>query len=380
MSLFSFTNNEARPMLLHKTGKFLLAGLLAAALSSVAPAANARDYLLTGAKPDKLYMIDVAARKIEKTYTVPNADDYISTIVPSPDAKRVYVLTNHLNSISGIDLDTGAQVFRANFSEGDVDIKSFLSFEISTDGKEIYVYQLRSQHLPAEYKELEPRIAVYRTDGGLDAKPVRTFPAPRRIHMLMAAKDGKSLYALGFDLYKYDLASGKIVSTTGVRNWKRPNYSIPDVLDFWPLWDQTGVFSTPFYANRTDLKPGDPNTAKSGLMTLDLTTGAVHFADFETTAVLMFSSVISPGFPNEAFAVYTQLTKIDREKNVVVKRVDLPHTYYAANISSDGKEVYLGGTMCDIGIYDHDSLARLGEVNLPGCGDMSITSVRMIHR
>lgn len=367
-------------MLKRLTGKITLCALVAAISCSVPALAAAKEYMLAGTKPDKLFLIDIRARKVERSYTVPNAGDMMMTIVPSPDGKRAYVLTNHMSSVSGIDLDTGKQVFRADFSSGDVNVKDFFALDVSPDGKELYTYQLTTERHPAEYKVLEPRIVVYNTSGGINAKPVRSFPAPRRIQMLMAAKQGGWLYALGFDLYKIDPKTGRIVETVGVMNWKRPGFSKPDVLDFWPLWDQTSIFSTPYYTSRTDVAATDANAAKSGIMTLDLKTGAHKFSDFETTAVLMFSSVISPTRPDEAFAVYTQLTKIDMKANKLAGRVDLPHTYYAVNISRDGNEVYVGGAMCDIGVYDHSSLKRIGEVKLPGCGDMSLATIRMIER
>ncbi|MEZ5583928.1 MAG: hypothetical protein R3F37_15380 [Candidatus Competibacteraceae bacterium] len=43
----------------------------------------------------------------------------------------------------------------------------------------------------------------------------------------------------------------------------------------------------------------------------------------------------------------------------MIKRIDLDHTYYAINISSDGKELYLGGTMDDIAIYDSATLEKI---------------------
>lgn len=367
-------------MLKHLTGKRALCALAVALSCGSLAMAEAREYLLAGTKPDKLFLIDIKARKVERTYTVPNSGDMMMTIVPAPDGKRVYVLTNHMSSVSGIDLDTGKQVFRADFSAGDMDVKDFFALDVSPDGKELYTYQMATERLPAEYKVLEPRIVVYNTNGGVNARPVRSFPAPRRIQMLMAAKQGGWLYALGFDLYKIDPKTGKIVETIGVMNWNRPKFTTPDVLDFWPLWDQTGIFSTPYYTTRTDVAATDPDAAKSGIMTLDLKSGVHKFSDFETTSVLMFSSVISPTRPDEAFAVYTQLTKIDLKANKLAGRVDLPHTYYAINISRDGNEVYVGGAMCDIGVYDYMFLKRIGEVKLPGCGDMSLATIRMIER
>jgi hypothetical protein len=102
--------------------------------------------------------------------------------------------------------------------------------------------------------------------------------------------------------------------------------------------------------------------------------------DFENTSVVIFSSVINPVRPSEAFGVYTQLTKVDLDKQAVVGRVDLDHTYYAINISSDGKEVYVGGAMNDIGVYDAATLKRIGEIKLPGGADQSVAGIRVVQR
>jgi hypothetical protein len=63
-----------------------------------------------------------------------------------------------------------------------------------------------------------------------------------------------------------------------------------------------------------------------------------------------------------------------------VKRIDVDHTYYAINISSDGREVYLGGAMDDIGVYSTDSLKRLDIIRLPGGGDQATASLRLVRR
>ena len=103
-------------------------GLVAAVAIAVTFPALAKDYLLTGVKPDKLVLIDAAARKVEKTLTIPDAAPGPATITPSPDGKIAYVLVNRWESVSGIDLDSGKQVFRANFSGGGRRIKGCLLY------------------------------------------------------------------------------------------------------------------------------------------------------------------------------------------------------------------------------------------------------------
>ena len=94
----------------------------------------------------------------------------------------------------------------------------------------------------------------------------------------------------------------------------------------------------------------------------------------------MFSAVRNPLAPNELYGVYTQLSKHDIATKQLVKRVDLPHTYYCINISSDGKELYVGGTNDDIGVYDAATLERIGEMRIPSGGDMGVSTLQLVAR
>jgi quinohemoprotein amine dehydrogenase beta subunit len=338
-----------------------------------------RDYLLTAAKPDRLFVLDPATQSIKSEFRVPDARGAISTIVPSPDGKIAYMLVNKMESIVGMDLDTGDVVFRADLSTPTERVKSIYAFDVTPDGREIIVHELPTRLDLGEYHVEEPRFAVFDTRAGTSAKPVRQFPAPRRVHLLLAKKDGKSFYAVGFELYEYDVATGKLIGQRGIRSWERPSYAIPDLLSFWPVSEPTGIFSTPIYSMAGAAGDGTGGVAKTALMTLDLNTGELAYNDFEETAVLIFSTVMSPT-RGEAFGVYSQLTKIDTKTHTLAGRVDLDHTFYSVNISSDGKSVYMGGTMCDVATYDAQTLEKKGNIKLPGCPDQSLATLRVIRR
>lgn len=358
----------------------ILISLAAIFLLSQQAQAEMTEYLITGTKPGYIHILDMKKQEVVRSLKIPNAGRTVFSLAPSPDGKIIYVLTNRMKSLVGLDSDTGKQVFRADFVEGDIRRQAFYAFDISRDGKELYVYQLSTKIKLSEYEQLPTRIAVYDTSSGLEAKPIRTFAAPRRVHMLMKSKDDKWLYAAGFDIYKMNPQTGEIVETLPLRNWTLKNRSLPDVLDFWPLWDQTDIFSTPVYSVQTDKAADDPEAYKTGLLTLDLDTGKYEIKDFENTAVLIFSTVISPN-GKYAFGTYTQLTKIDLATSSLAARVDQDHTYYAVNISSDGAQVYVGGAACDVATYDPDSLKKIGQIFLPkGCGDQSTASLRMMKR
>lgn len=363
--------------------KFLAPALLAGALlacGAVLPrAAAAHDYLVTGAKPDRLFVVDPAKQRVVSEFQIPGANDYVSIIVPSPDGTIAYVLINKAQSIAGIDLRTGREVFRADLTSPGERVQCMFAFAVTPDGKELIAYEYSTRLGIDSYTVLQPRFAVFSTAGGLHARPLRQFPAPRRIEMLLPRQDGRSFYALGFNLYQYDLGSGRLIGKRGILNWNRANHSSPDLLAFWPVTEPTGIFTSPLYSTLSG--PGTPRggIAETSLMLLDLRTGQLEYHDFEKTSAPIFSTVLSPD-RRWAFGAYTALTKIDTRRWDVAGRINLAHTYYSVNISPDGKDVYVGGAMCDIAIYDSGSLQKKGDVRLPGCGDQSLATLRVVQR
>lgn len=354
-----------------------LGGLLAGGLL-LAGAADARDYLVVGSKPNTLFVVDVAARKVAHEFKIPGAGSPYSIAV-APDGKAAYVLTEHWQGISGIDLESGKQIFRAELSSADERVVAIGGIALSRDGTELFVQESPTRMLASEYQVEPARVAVYRTTDGLAAKPARSFEIPRRIIQLMPSTDGKILYALGWDLYALDPQDGRVLKTDKIIHWDRPNAAPPDILDVWPDYEQSDLFTTPYFYARTDVKPGEPGSLKTGLLTLDLKTGAFEMKDFEDFGALIFSSVANPVRRNEVYGVYSTLSKIDRAAGRLDRRIDMDHTYYAANVSTDGSELYAGGTMDDIAIYTTADMRKVGDIKLPGGADMAVTSMRIFH-
>jgi hypothetical protein len=77
--------------------------------------------------------------------------------------------------------------------------------------------------------------------------------------------------------------------------------------------------------------------------------------------------------------VYTTLSSIDVAGHRLEKRVPLDHTFYDINLSSDGREIFIGGTECDVGFYDAQTLDKKAILKLPGCADQSVSTLRVIH-
>ncbi len=357
-----------------------LAAVLAVALAALPGPAGAKDYLLAGAKPDKLVLIDTQARQVARVLTIPDAGrPGPLSITPSPDGKVAYVVVNRWESIAGVDLDTGKQVFRADLSTPTERVKAMFGMDVSPDGKELAVYLVPARLGANEYTVLDPRIAVYRTADGLGAEPARTLPAARRIMQLAWSKDGTKLYALGWDVQVLDPATGAVRQTFPVRHRTRDGLGEPDVLNVWPTWEQSGILAAPYAVAKLDAE-GKPAAALTGLLTIDLASGDVAMSEFEENGPVVFAGVVSPVRRDEAFLVYTTLAKLDRRANEIVKRIDLDHTYYNVNVASDGREVYVGQTMSDIGVYSADGLKRLARIPIPGGADQALATMRMLRR
>jgi quinohemoprotein amine dehydrogenase beta subunit len=354
---------------------------VAALLTALAGAAAAKDYILTACRPNLLVVIDAQERKVAHAHPLPNGANNHGpfTIVPSPDGKVAYVLHNRWETVSGIELDTGKEVFRAELTHGSVRGKTFSGISVSPDGKELAVYTIRNEILPGEYRALEPHIAIYDTAAGVDAEPRRKLPAPRRVANLMWAPDGRTLYAQSWEMLKLDPQTGAVKGTHPIRNWQRRNYGEPDVLSFGPQTEQTNVFAVPYYAPRTDKAPDSPEAVKVGLWTLDLATDKVRFREFENVSVPMLHSVVNPAQRDEVFTVFNHLTRSNLRTGKF-ERVDLDHTSYTVNISSDGREVYVAGAGTDVTVYDSRTLKKLATIDMPGKADQAFSMLRMVKR
>ena len=352
--------------------------LLFAGLALLGGTAGAKDYLVTATHANKMVFIDVAARKVDKVYPLPNSrsGNTPSTLVVSPDGKTVYIVHNHWETVSGIDVDSGREVFRTELSGGGIRGKATFAVDISPDGKELAIYVDPVKILAGEYQVQDTYVAIYDTAAGIGAKPLRTFPAPRRTTLLGYSTDGSKLYALSWDMVVLDPKSGKEIGRHPIRHWGRKNIGEPDALTVWPLWDASRVLSFPYVVARTDRKPDAPDALLSGIYQLDLTTGKASYKEFENTSVVLFSSTVNPVRRDEAYTVYSTLSHVDTKKGKLIKRVDLEQTFYNVNVSRDGKELYLGGAGPLVAFYDASSLARLATIRMPDDADQATSAMR----
>lgn len=359
--------------------KPLIRSLLAAtAFGTAALPVSAKDLIVTTAKDGHMHIFDPAARALVRSCAL-GVETMPGVVVMSPDSSIAYLLVNRWEDIVGIDMETCERVFYAKGSDEAQGIvaKSMASLAVSKDGAEIYLVRNPIKHHVDRYETLPSELVVFDTAAGLDATPEAVFEAPRRITVMATGENGK-VYAAGHDIFAIDPATGETEVAIANRSWERPLHSPPDVLAFWPIGTQNNelmlMYTAALFADETQQELAD---YVWGYSTVDLTTGETDLRDFASLEVLMFSGVRNPQAPNELFGVYTQLSKHDVDTGELIKRVDLPHTYYVINIASDGKEIYVGGTNDDIGVYDAETLERIGEMRIPSGADMAVTTLQI---
>ena len=355
------------------------AGLAAALAPALAPAALARDLLVTVARPDNLYVFDAAERALVADCRLGVDHVAPSVVAMSPDGRIAYVLVNRWEDVIGVDIASCETVFMARQSEPDVKRRSIGSLAVSKDGTRLYTIRNPVRLHPDRHEILEPEFAVFDTAAGLDAQPIALHPAQRRSTVMATGRNGL-VYVGGHDILAIDPETGATETAIANASWDRPTYSGPDVLAFWPVGSQNDEFlllySAAVFADENHEELAD---FVWGYSSVDLTTGETEIRDFASFEVIMFSAVRNPVAPNELYGVYTQLSKHDVETGELIKRVDLPHTYYVINIASDGSEVYVGGTNDDIGVYDTETLEKIGEMRIPSGGDMGTATLQVVR-
>jgi quinohemoprotein amine dehydrogenase beta subunit len=368
-----------RPLLACLLPLLLLAGCSHDESASAATASGPHDFMAIANRPNQVHLVDLSERKVVRSCKLPGRYGN-GTLQVTRDGRTAYVLSNQFENIYGVNLDTCEIGFSAVQSEGDVRVKTVGAFALSPDGAELYVHRNPVRLLRDRYQVLDTELVVYRTADGQNAKPVRRFPAPRQIILAQTGDDG-TLYLAGPDILAMDVQTGATTVKLASRNATDPRYGPKDVLSIWPIGRQSGEFIRMYTAPRfTDAERSlDKAEVVWGYERIDLATGEAEARDFGPLTEVLFSGMTRPGKRNEMFAVLTRLKKYDVAAQKELASVDLDHSYYCINFSSDGNTVYLAGTFNDIAIHDADTLTKLGNIELPG-GDMSLATAQVFQR
>lgn len=355
-------------------------GCTATPTTGVAARTGGGDVMVVANRPNNLHVVDLAARRVERTCALPGAPTP-GTIAMSPANDVAYVLGGSMGEVWGVRLADCAVVFSAVQSQGNERVRTLGGLAISPDGKQLYVFQAPVKLFLDHYEVQDTRVAVYDASAGRDALPVRTLPAPRQVTIMKAGADG-TLYLGGPDIVALDPATGATRVALASRSLADPKFGPRDVLTIWNIGENSGEMVRMFSAARW--KPGAEGDASQadlvwGYERVDLATGKASDAVVGPLRNGLFTGTTRPGKPDQFFAVLTQLQRFDVPNARIDKSVDLEHSYYVVNFGTDGNTLYLSGTFNDVAIYDADSLERLGNIVLPG-GDMSAAGTKIFRR
>lgn len=336
------------------------------------------EYMVLTNYPNNLQVIDLSTDEVYKTCAMPGHYGP-GQVQMSPDKSRAYVLTNSFKEIYGINVDTCEMEFKARFAkESGEDARSMFSMAISADGKEIYTVTNPTKKYADHYRIQEPRLQVYNTADGLEAKAVRTFPAPRQMYIMQAADDG-SLYAAGPDFYKVDVNTGEFEVAIPLRNWEREGFGAPDVLYFWPHQQYNRDFSILYTAPKLADDGVTEEDFVYGFINVNLATGKTERQDFGSVSEVYFTGMRHPKDPNRVYGVLNNLNVYDISKQEQIKSQSLNHTYYNINFNRNADKIYLAGTINEVSVHDAETLEPLKLIKLEG-GDQAITTAQLFIR
>lgn len=336
-----------------------------------------KEYLLTASRPNQLHVIDVDTNKLVRSCDIPGIFGS-NSIVSSPDGRVAYVLSNKWEDVYGFDITNCDMVFSAKQSYGNVQIKSMISLAVSADGKELYTVQNPVVQHRDRFEVKQPRLAVFETADGLNAKPKRFFPVDRRITKIGALESGEVILG-GADLKAINPANGDVRTLVKLQNWERPadKWVPPDAFAMQAQGEHVGEYILPYVTVKWNGEPGDMEQAEFwwGMNRIDLASGEVESKEIVPFQFIFFNLVTDPNNKDIVYGAFNNLSKHDVNKRQTLATEDLDHTYYTINMTRDGKTIYIGGTSSDISIHDPVTLKKIGSIQLPG--DMSTADLRI---
>ena len=311
------------------------------------------DLFVIGIHPHSILVIDSA--RDEVVAQIPTKGHSPKEIVPSPDGKHVYLTTEARQQIEVVNLATHEVEDVINLAATGTRLNIY-GMTLNRKADRLFVHVLQAKLLPDEYRVLPPQI------WSVDLRTHQTqkiLELPEAIVSLFAPADENRLIAWGRDLYHIDLVQKRITNKFPLMSGDSPNRGVLDTLPFFLQYEQSGIVSIPYFTSDPIL-----NKELMGLANLNVDTGKLELLDLGP-AIPVYSSVISSD-RKRAYLVMNQLVVVDLESKKIVSVKNLERTKYVANISRDGKKLYLPSAGAFLDIYDTQTLQMIKRVTLPG--------------
>lgn len=334
------------------------------------------EYLLTVTRPNQLHVIDTKTDKVARTCDVPGIFGNGGIAAAGNIA---YVMTNKWEDVYGFDINNCKIVFSMKQSSKGEQVKSMISMTVSADGKELYTVQNPVKLHKDHFETLQPRLAVYNTADGMNAKPVRTFPVDRRITKLGFIEATGEVILGGGDVKAINPKNGEVRTLAKLQNWDRSpeGWVPPDAFAMHSLGEHVGEYIMPYFTIKWNGAPGEMEKAEFlwGMTQIDTKTGDVKSGEVLPFEFIVFNWLTDPNDRDIVYGSFNQLSKHNIKEGKTLKVQPMEHTYYNINMLQDGSKIYVGGTSSDISIHDPKTLEKIGSINLTG--DMSTSDLRI---
>jgi DNA-binding beta-propeller fold protein YncE len=352
-----------RPARSTPSGWFCLFALFLFSRFAIVPMwAQAHEFMVMGIHPHALIVLDTS--RDEVVAEIPLRGRAPKEIEHSRDGRHLYVTTEGRSQIEVVDfvhrkVEEVIQPAPPGYK--------FVIYgtALSRDDKVLYLHVKPVRILPDEYRAESPQILACNLS---TRKSRKIAEVPEGVGALVALGDGKRLMGWGRDLYFVDVAQGRVTKTFPLET-PAPDHGPLDSLPLFVQYDQTGIFSVPYYTTN----PANGNNVM-GLVNVDVETGKTDLVELGP-AVPLFSSVVSPDL-KRAYAVMNKMVAVDLEARRVTSVLDLDRTKYVINISRDGRKLYVSGAGPFMDIYDAATLKQIKKIELSGDG--SVTSLRVV--
>ena len=368
---------KAGALSLAVAGAALMTGCASNAPQNAAAQTEGKEYLLTSSRPNLLHVIDVETDKLLRSCKVPGIFGS-NSIVPSPDGRIAYVLTNKWEDVYGFDIATCEKVFAAKQSFANVQVKSIISMAVSPDGKQLYTVQNPVIKHMDRFEVQQPRLAVFNTEDGLHAQAKKFYPVDRRITKIGTMANGEVILG-GADLKAINPETGEIRVLQKLQNWERPGdkWVAPDAFAMQAQGEHVGEYILPYFTVKWNGEPGDMEKAEFwwGMNRIDLASGDIEHRELVPFEFIFFNLVTDPNNSDIVYGAFNNVSKHSVSQQKTLATADLDHTYYTINMTRDGSKLYIGGTSSDISIHDPETLKKVGSIQLPG--DMSTADLRI---
>ena len=328
-----------------KTLKYLSLTALILGLMAPAGAVQAKDLIFTMGYGN-VEVIDCDTDTVIANIPVKGwTRDYTFTpdkkrIVFSASRHRLHIIdTEKLELVKSLDLNKNREGWD----------RFIYGLTAAPDNKTIYAHLQGRRAEAGEAVIAAPMLAQIDLETG---EILRSIEVPRGIFTVLSIKGGKELFAIGQDLYKFDVSGKEMVMT------EAHTHSMFDKgMNIFPLWHYTfesdGYFIAPYYTMEG-----------AGMLEINTHTGEITENMIEGGVPFVYSFMYSPD-RKTIYGGMDELYKIDAQTRTILDHTIIQEgTNFSLMVSSDGTKVYTGAGGATVSVFDAQTLKLLKVIQM----------------